>query len=413
MEVIKHWIDQSDVYLLILGGRYGSIDQETGKSYTHLEYEYALEKEIPIFSCVLRDPDKRAMNKGDINKYLERDNFTKYQDFKKLVTSKMVRFWETSKDIEKSIILTLKDFERCEKIIGWMRGGQQTDSSLIEEKAKLTKKNKELEELLKRERSLYNQKLTKIQSQQKELEQSYQIKINQLQQQLTEAEGQIRKIAEIKDNLQYRSYTIENEVHKQLSKKESQINQLQETIQQLQSSVQKNTTKDVEFTEKIELKSEKGIDYTKLRDLLAAGKWKEADQQTTNVMLKVMGKTTWWSVEISDIDNFPCDDLQTIDQLWVNYSNGKFGFSVQKKIYVDKLGGMKDYNQEIWHEFCDQVGWRKGGNYVSYENLSFELSDITSIGHLPSWGVGREFGGCLGVGCKVSSFAQRLVTCRI
>ncbi len=124
-EVIKQWIDNSDVYLLILGGRYGSIDKETGKSYTHLEYEYALEKSIPVFSCVLRDPDKRAMEKGDINKYLERENPAQYKEFKNLVTSKMVRFWENSEEIKTSIILTLNDFEKRNNLIGWVRSNQQ------------------------------------------------------------------------------------------------------------------------------------------------------------------------------------------------------------------------------------------------------------------------------------------------
>src|SRR5207245_10331515 len=49
MEVIKQWIDESDVYLLILAARYGSIEPKTGKSYTHLEYEYALSKGKPLF----------------------------------------------------------------------------------------------------------------------------------------------------------------------------------------------------------------------------------------------------------------------------------------------------------------------------------------------------------------------------
>jgi len=41
-DIIKEWIDESDVYMLIIGGRYGSIEPKSGKSYTHLEYEYAL-----------------------------------------------------------------------------------------------------------------------------------------------------------------------------------------------------------------------------------------------------------------------------------------------------------------------------------------------------------------------------------
>src|SRR5947208_16085775 len=53
MEVIKQWIDESD-YLLILGGRYGSIEPKTTKSYTQLEYEYALSKGKPVFACVIK-----------------------------------------------------------------------------------------------------------------------------------------------------------------------------------------------------------------------------------------------------------------------------------------------------------------------------------------------------------------------
>jgi len=42
MDVIRDWIDESDVFLLILGGRYGSLEPTTEKSYTQIEYEYAL-----------------------------------------------------------------------------------------------------------------------------------------------------------------------------------------------------------------------------------------------------------------------------------------------------------------------------------------------------------------------------------
>ncbi|MDJ0601500.1 MAG: GUN4 domain-containing protein [Crocosphaera sp.] len=349
-EVIKHWIDQSDVYLLILGGRYGSIDKKTGKSYTHLEYEYALEKGIPLFSCVLRDPDKRAMNKGDINKYLERDNPAQYREFKQLVTSKMVRFWENSEQIKTSIILTLNEFQQRPNMIGWIRGDQQQDFSVLQEQINdVNFKNKALEWMLSTQSKNHQEKLVKIedsyQQQKQQLEKSYQNKINKLQQQLNE--------------------------------KESRIIELQENIKQLQSSLQNP------ITSEIELKSEKGVDYTKLRDLLAAGKWKEADEETDHVMLQVMGKDYWVDVTGSNIDNLPCDDLRTIDQLWVHYSKGKFGFSVQKKIYVDELGGTRDYNEDIWHQFCNHVGWRKEDRYVNYEDLIFELYDTTPMAHLP------------------------------
>ncbi|MDJ0731846.1 MAG: GUN4 domain-containing protein [Crocosphaera sp.] len=137
-------------------------------------------------------------------------------------------------------------------------------------------------------------------------------------------------------------------------------------------------------TSEIELKSEKGVDYSKLRDLLAEGRWRAADQETAIVILQVANRVSEGWLRVEDIDNFPCDDLRTIDQLWVHYSKGKFGFSVQKKIYVDELGGTRDYNGKIWYKFCDRVGWREGGSYVSYSDLTFELLDTTPMGHLPS-----------------------------
>jgi hypothetical protein len=54
LKVIYDWIDESDVYLLILGGRYGRIEPNSKKSYTHLEYEYALDKNKPLFVCVVK-----------------------------------------------------------------------------------------------------------------------------------------------------------------------------------------------------------------------------------------------------------------------------------------------------------------------------------------------------------------------
>ncbi|MFM6250457.1 MAG: GUN4 domain-containing protein, partial [Dolichospermum sp.] len=78
----------------------------------------------------------------------------------------------------------------------------------------------------------------------------------------------------------------------------------------------------------VELKSDVGMDYSKLRDLLKAGKWKEADEETLRVMLVVAKREEEGWLDTESIDNFPCADLRTIDQLWVKYSEGRFGFSV-------------------------------------------------------------------------------------
>ena len=136
----------------------------------------------------------------------------------------------------------------------------------------------------------------------------------------------------------------------------------------------------------IELKSAKGVNYHKLEQLLKAGNWVESDQETARKMLEVAGRTKERNLRDSDIDNFPCEDLRTIDQLWVKYSNGRFGFSVQKRIYRS-LGGSWSYEEKVWEAFGDQVGWRVGGSWLDYKDLKF--NQTAPVGHLP-WGVGYD-----------------------
>ncbi len=155
----------------------------------------------------------------------------------------------------------------------------------------------------------------------------------------------------------------------------------------------------------VQLKSAKGVDYTNLQRLLAAGKWKEADEETGKKMCEVMGRQKEGWLDVEHIDNFPCEDLRTIDQLWVKSSNGHFGFSVQKRIY-QSLGGTRNYDEKIWAAFGDRVGWRKNGDWIYYSDLTF--STKSPGGHLPLWW-GK--GPCVVVGA--SSLASRLVDCNI
>jgi uncharacterized caspase-like protein len=131
----------------------------------------------------------------------------------------------------------------------------------------------------------------------------------------------------------------------------------------------------------ISLKSERGVDYTKLRDLLASAKWKEADEETTNKILEVAGRTKEGYLLNSDINSFPVKDLGTIDLLWVKYSNGHFGFSVQKDIY-ESLGVTRKLDDTIWAAFGDRVGWRVNGRWLSASQI--KLASNRQIGYLPS-----------------------------
>lgn len=133
LDTIYKWIDSSDVYMLILGGRYGSTEEKSGKSYTQLEYEYAIKKEIPIFSVVLKDAFLNSKgNEIGRDKVFEVKNNYKYAQFKKIVMSKIIREVDDSKDIMLSVHTTLNDFLNDYKLIGWVRENDtEANSNLL------------------------------------------------------------------------------------------------------------------------------------------------------------------------------------------------------------------------------------------------------------------------------------------
>ena len=149
------------------------------------------------------------------------------------------------------------------------------------------------------------------------------------------------------------------------------------------SSITKPPTSKAMDAESEIIESECGIGYTKLRNLLKAREWKAADNETSEVMLRAVGKEPSGYFLKHELLNFPCQDLLTIDRLWVEYSNGQFGFSVQEKTYVEcgaNLSG--EYpNDTVWETFGDQVKWRVEGKWINYSKVTFDTS--AAIGHLP------------------------------
>ena len=144
----------------------------------------------------------------------------------------------------------------------------------------------------------------------------------------------------------------------------------------------KASPRKVDLTIEITLQNQR---YQQLENYLKNGQWKEADQETCRMMVQTVGKEEGQWLEPEDLKNFPCEDLRTINQLWLDYSNGKFGFSVQKEIY-QSLGGTKEYyNEEVWNKFGNRVGWRVKGEWLYYEDLTFDDREAIE-GHLPSLG---------------------------
>lgn len=121
--------------------------------------------------------------------------------------------------------------------------------------------------------------------------------------------------------------------------------------------------------------------YALLEAMLKAGRWREADEETARQMIAVMGSRFDWLTE-EDIEKFPCADLCMIDQLWVNYSRSKFGFSVQKEIW-QQYGSPTNHNKQ-WEKFGEEVGWRMPWFWGTRWKADHDRIDSsTPAGHLP------------------------------
>jgi hypothetical protein len=126
----------------------------------------------------------------------------------------------------------------------------------------------------------------------------------------------------------------------------------------------------------VPLKSESDIDYKPLQKLLAAQDWLLSDRMTLQKMCEVAGETAvqrkW--LYFTDIENFPVTDLQTINNLWLIHSEGKFGFSVQREIWLG-LG-------KNWDNLWSKIGWKNGNSWTRYPHeFTWDLS--APKGHLP------------------------------
>ncbi|NJK75626.1 MAG: hypothetical protein HC942_18415, partial [Microcoleus sp. SU_5_6] len=107
--------------------------------------------------------------------------------------------------------------------------------------------------------------------------------------------------------------------------------------------------------------SEVGMDYRQLTKQLETGKWRKADEHTWEILLQISLREEEGWLTAADIDSLPCTDLRTIDRLWQQYSNGRFGWSIQQQIWESVAGN--------YTELCDRVGWRVKDNWKYYDEL--------------------------------------------
>ena len=123
---------------------YGSTNDE-GKSYTQMEFEYALETGKPIISFLPKKPEDIPCGKSE----KDPEKQQKLETFKTLVQKKLVKYWESPEQlgsiVSRSMIKLIKDFPAE----GWVRVGSAVDEKSVKEIAKLQRENESLKEQLK------------------------------------------------------------------------------------------------------------------------------------------------------------------------------------------------------------------------------------------------------------------------
>lgn len=126
----------------------------------------------------------------------------------------------------------------------------------------------------------------------------------------------------------------------------------------------------------LEMSSEQGVDYEPLQSLLIQQNFEEADRVTLAKLCELAGPTAMkrkW-VYFTEVEQFPAVDLQTIDRLWLAYSEGKFGFSVQRRLWLS-LG-------QNWDKLWPRIAWKDDNIWTRYPGgFIWDLS--APDGHLP------------------------------
>ena len=148
--------------------------------------------------------------------------------------------------------------------------------------------------------------------------------------------------------------------------------------------------------------------YRNLQNYLATENWFEADKETIRLILAVTAKEIE-ELTPEDIRHFPCNALTVIDRLWLKYSDGRFGFSPQLKIYQEKGGTLNttiEQNRQLVEAWGEQLGWRQDNRWLPCSELDFSLN--APLGCHPSRWWNSPYGSKM-----TNFFLGRLITCDI
>lgn len=147
--LIKRVIDDCDYYIVVIGGRYGTIDGDQGLSYTEMEFDYATERQIPIMGFLHSDPMSIEAGKTDLDPQARE----MLEAFRKKVGQRMVKQWSSAHELGGSVAKSLIQIRKTHPAEGWIRARNALTPELEQEIAQLREKVSELSLELEKQRT--------------------------------------------------------------------------------------------------------------------------------------------------------------------------------------------------------------------------------------------------------------------
>lgn len=136
-EFIKSLIDQCDYYVLIIGGRYGTIADD-GLSYTHKEFRYAVSKGVPVLVMLNGQPGKISTDKSEETAAGKK----RLSDFiSEAERSRVRKNWTTLDGLKLAVREALDHAKATKPRIGWVRGDSIANLETLEELNSVRKEN--------------------------------------------------------------------------------------------------------------------------------------------------------------------------------------------------------------------------------------------------------------------------------
>lgn len=139
-DLIKGVIDLCDYYVVIVGGRYGSVDAQKQLSYTEMEFDYAVESKKPVMGFLHGDPGKLIGEKLELDAGMRE----KLDNFRAKVEKKMVKYWHEPGDLPGQVALAIMQIRKSHPAEGWIRAGEAMTPEVKAELAELRAKVREL-----------------------------------------------------------------------------------------------------------------------------------------------------------------------------------------------------------------------------------------------------------------------------